>query len=191
MTRDKAYHILIKYLTNKNLINHCLACEASMQEIYDHLHQETSEYNPNEKEKWGVTGLLHDADYELAKNHPEQHGLLLFEKEQDIPEDIAYAIKAHNYEHTGFEPKNNMDWAIATVDQLTGLIVAAALIRPDKKLASLTPESVIKRFHEKSFAKGVNRQTISQCEDKLHIKLNEFITITLRAMQKIDSKLGL
>src|ERR1035437_8871603 len=99
MTRSEAYTILTKYLKNQNLLKHSLATEVTMKALYKRLTTKGT-YNPAKEEDWGMTGLLHDADYEMSKGHPEKHGLLLFEKEKDtIPEEIAYAIKAHNYEY--------------------------------------------------------------------------------------------
>ncbi len=186
MTRDEAYIILTKYLTNKNLIKHCLACEATMKALAPRFDGNT--------EEWGITGLLHDIDYEVAQkeNLLHKHGILLFERnELTLPEKISYAIKAHNFHDTKVLPQSHMDWAIVTVDRLTGLIVAAALVLPDKKIASLTTESVLKRFKEKSFAKGANRESILLCEEKLGIPLKEFVEITLKAMQSISDTLGL
>lgn len=189
MSRSVAEQILHKYLTNKNLIKHSLAAEAAMRAIYNRLHPDG---NVVEEEKWGITGLLHDADYEMAKGMPEKHGLLLFEKEPTaIPDDIAHAIKAHNYEYTKVMPSSKMDWAIACCDQLTGLIVAAALVHPDKKLAPITIEFIMNRMKEKSFAKGAKREPIYQCEDKLGIPLQEFVQIVLTAMQGISNELEL
>lgn len=190
MTRDEAYKILITYLKNPNLIKHCLATEATMRALYKKLMPQP--YDAAMEETWGITGLLHDADYEIAKGHPKLHGILLFQKEPNkIPPEIAYAIKSHNYQNTKVMPQNIMDWSITCCDQLTGLIVACALIHPDKKLASLTPEFVLNRFNEKSFAKGADREVIKLCEEKLNIPLLEFITITLTAMQGISIPLGL
>src|SRR5260221_14267297 len=124
MTREQAHQILTKYLSNKNLIKHCLAAEATMRAL-------ARRFNESEDE-WGITGLLHDADYELTANDPDKHGLLLFEKEVNtIPEPIAHAIKSHNYEHTQVMPENKIDWGITCCDQLTGLIIACALVHPD------------------------------------------------------------
>lgn len=191
MTREEAYRILTKYLTNQNLIKHCLATEAVMRALYKRLTDQSSYLKVNE-DKWGIVGLLHDADYEMAKGQPEKHGLLLFEKEVNtIPSDIAYAIKAHNFEQTGVLPQSLMDWSIAACDQLTGLIVAATLVHPDKKLAAVTPEFVINRMNEKSFAKGADRQSIKLCETKLGVSLAEFVAIALSAMQGISNQLGL
>ena len=191
LSRDEAYQILTKYVKNQNLIKHCLAAEVAMKAIYRYIYQGTPQ-DPAMEEEWGITGLLHDADYELAKGRPEVHGTLLFEKEpRHIPDNIAYAIKAHNYEKTLVLPKSKLDWAIACCDQLTGLIVACALIHPDKKLSPLTVDFILKRFNEKSFAKGADRRSIEKCEEKLGIPLPEFIDITLKSMQSISNELGL
>lgn len=190
MTREDAYQILTKYLTNPNLLKHCLATEITMKAIYRRLYGGEF-YNQTAEDRWGITGLLHDADYELAKGKPEIHGILLSEKEPNLPVDISYAIKAHNYQNTKMEPRSDMDWTIACCDQLTGLIVAATLVHPDKKLASITPEFVLNRYNEKSFAKGANRESIAMCESKLRIPLLEFIQLTLSAMQGISNQLGL
>lgn len=188
-TREIAHEIVKKYLKNPNLIKHSYAAEAVMRALYKRLNKDT--YSKEFEDMWGITGLLHDADYEMAKGHPEIHGILITEKEPSIPPDIAYAIKAHNFEKTLVLPKSPMDWAIACCDQLTGLIVAAALIHPDKKLATITPEFVLNRFSEKSFAKGADRKAIERCEEKLGIPLREFVEISLKAMQEISDSLEL
>ncbi len=186
MTRNEAYRLLNKYLKNPNLIKHSLACEAVMKALAEKL--------GGDEEKWGIVGLLHDIDYEIARknNKLHKHGLLIFEKEPNkIPEDIAHAIRSHNFENTKVSPQNQMDWAITCCDQLTGLIVAAALIHPDKKLFSLRPEFIIKRMKEKTFAKGADRKPILMCEEKLSIPLEEFVKINLHAMQSISNDLVL
>lgn len=189
MTRDEAYQILTTYLTNPNLIKHCLATEAVMKVLYKRLNPEPHDILA--EEKWGITGLLHDADYELSKGNPEIHGLLICEKQPVIPQDIAYAIKSHNFENTKIEPISLMDWSIYCADQLTGLIVAATLVRPDRMLVSVTPEFVLEKLNDNSFAKGANRESIKMCEAKLGISLNEFIATSLPAMQSISIDLGL
>jgi uncharacterized protein len=193
MSRDEAYQLLIKYLKNKNLIKHSLAAEASMRAIYRHLTPKIGQ-NPIDEEKWDITGLLHDIDYEVAQesNQLNQHGKLLFENgEIKLPEDIEHAIRAHNFTMTGTDPESQMDWAITACDQLTGLITACALVRPDKKLASVTVESVQKKFGQKAFAAGANRESIMLCESQLDIPLTTFIEICLTAMQGISDQLGL
>lgn len=192
MTREQANEILHKYLKNTNLLKHSYAAEAAMKALYRKFYYGDINYSLAEEEKWGITGLLHDADYELAKNNPEIHGLLLFEKEVGvIPDDIAHAIKAHNWEYTKIMPESLMDWGIACADQLTGLIVAATLIHPDKKIANITSDFVLNRMNEKSFARGAKRESILLCEEKLGIPLIEFIEIVLKAMQDIHTDLGL
>lgn len=194
MTHDEAYQLLTRYMTIKNLQKHCLACEVVMKSLYKRLTSQEKQ-NSEDENTWGITGLLHDIDYEIAQkeNLLNKHGILLFEKGElnELPEDIAYAIKAHNYHDTGVEPKSQMDWSIITCDRLSGLIIAAALMTPEKKLSGLTPERVLKRFNEKSFAKGANRESIKLCEEKLGIPLEEFIKINLEAMQTISDPLGL
>ncbi|OGH22730.1 MAG: hypothetical protein A3F31_02400 [Candidatus Levybacteria bacterium RIFCSPHIGHO2_12_FULL_38_12] len=192
MNRKQAYELLIKYLYNKNLLKHSLAAEASMKAIYKHLHGE--DLNEIEQEKWGIAGLLHDIDYQLAQetNQLDKHGLLIFEKEPGvIPEDIAHAIRTHNFENTKETPVTDIAWAIACADQLTGFIVAAALVHPDKKLEPLTSEFIKNRMKEKSFAKGANRESILLCEEKLGIPLNTFIELILSSMKSISNQLEL
>lgn len=195
MNREEAYLLLTKHLHNKNLIKHSLAVEAAMKGIYRRLNPpEVSSYAKATEDEWGITGLLHDIDYEIAQkeNKLDQHGTLIFDREPNvIPEDIARAIKAHNFENTKVIPETHMDWGITCADQLTGLIVAGALIHPDKKLAPLTPEFILKRMKEKSFARGAMREPILLCEEKLGIPLQEFVAIVLKSMQQISGELGL
>lgn len=190
MTRHEAYLLLTKYMSNQNLLKHSFAAEAGMIGLYRHLHPDGT---PQEEEKWGITGLLHDVDYQLAQetNQLDKHGALIFEKETSIPDDIAHAIKAHNYEGTKVEPENDMDWSIAIVDGLTGFIVACALVRPNKKLEEVTVESVLKKLDQPSFAKNVKRDLIRMSDEKLGIPLKKFVEITLKSMQEIHQELGL
>lgn len=187
MTRVDAYKALTTYLKNPNLIKHSLAAEAAMVGILKYLVQDPDQTT---QDKWAITGLLHDGDYELTGNHPETHGILITEK-INLPEDIARAIKSHNWQNTNIMPVSPMDWAIASCDQLTGLIVAAALVHPERKLASLTPEFILKRFYEKSFAKGADRNSILLCEEKLQIPLLQFIETVLNSMKNVAGQLGL
>jgi predicted hydrolase (HD superfamily) len=192
-TREQAMTIVKKYLVNPNLVKHCLAAEAAMKGLYNHFYFGKPEFTEKDQETWGITGLLHDADYDISKGRPEIHGLLLFDQEEvqnmHIPATIKHAIMAHN-PATNIKPTTQMDWGIRCADQLTGLIVAATLVHPDRKLASITPEFVINRMNEKSFAKGADREPIRQCEEKLNIALTEFITVILKSMQGISTDLG-
>ena len=187
MIREEAYKILLEHLKNKNLIKHSLASEAAMKGLCTYINPEATE---EEIETWGIAGLLHDGDYEETANTPERHGLLITEQ-VELPDKIAYAINAHNFQNTKVEPKSPMDWALTSAETLTGLIVACALVHPEKKLEPLTPEFVLKRFGEKSFAKGANRDVIKLCEEKLDIPLIKFIEIVLASMKRISGDLGL
>lgn len=194
MTREEAFNFLSSQVKNQNLIKHHLAAEAVMKALYTKLNPQGS---PDELEKWGMVGLLHDADYELSKNHPEKHSLILEEKiGNQLSPDVLYAIKSHAFAYNLVEPKSQMDWAMYASDELTGLIIAAMLIQPaspaggpDKKLSSLTVDFILNRFKEPTFAKGANREQIKMCESKLGISLNEFINIALLAMQSIAQEL--
>lgn len=193
MTREEAYKLLTKYMQNKNLLKHSLAAEAAMQALYRHLTPKEAQTDAGEEE-WGISGLLHDIDYENAQKagSVDQHGTLFGIEEKDyLPKDIAHAIMAHAYEYSKVMPESHMDWAITACDQLTGLITACALVRPDKKLASVTEESVKKKFGQKAFAAGADRNAILFCESKLNIPLDQFISIILKAMQGISKDLGL
>ncbi len=191
LTRDEAYTLLTQYMSSPNLIKHSLAAEAAMKGIYRYLYGKNG--NVHDEEVWGITGLLHDIDYEVAQKEDklELHGRLLFDRDPTlVPEPIQHAIKAHNYTMTETDPETDLDWAIATVDQLTGLVVSSALIAKDKELASIDKEFVLKRFHTPGFSKGVDRENIKLCESTLGISLNEFIDITLKSMQNIADQLG-
>ncbi len=190
MTREEALQKLKDLIKNENLIKHHLACEAVMINLYRYFNPQSE--NSIEEGKWGLVGLLHDADYELTKDNPEKHTLVLEEKlGGQLPPEVVYAIKSHNWKNNRVEPKSKMDWSIYCADELTGLIIAAALVHPDKKLSSLNTDFILNRFNEKSFAKGASRDQIEMCEEKLGIPLKNFIDISLFAMQQISSDLSL
>jgi uncharacterized protein len=188
MDRNAAYQLLTSLVKAPNLIKHHLAAEAVMKALYRRLI--LTDPTPVGEAKWGIVGLLHDADYEQSRNHPEKHTLILEQKiGAQLPPDVLYAIKAHAFLYNNVAPKSAMDWAMYTCDELTGLIIAAMLINPDKKLASLTVDFVLKRFNEPNFAKGASREEIKMCESKLGISLEEFVKIALTAMQEIAPQL--
>lgn len=145
-----------------------------------------------DEEKWALAGLLHDIDYDKVKNDLSQHSLAgaqMLEK-LGLDKDICQAVKVHNEAH-GIAPETIMEKALFVTDPLTGLIVAAALVLPSKKLNDLTLENVLNRFKEKAFARGANREIIKKCEDLLNLKLEEFVKVGLEAMQKNYQELGL
>ncbi len=184
MTRDEALDILKKHIKNENLIKHMLASEAVMRALAVKFGED--------EEKWGLAGLLHDIDWEETQDNPEMHTVKSREylTEYGLDPDIVQAIYVHNHLHN-IEPKTVLEKALYCSEELTGLIVACALVRPDKKLSNLTRESVIKKFHQPSFARGVDRDVILKSKQYLDIDLEELVDIEIEAMRKIASSLGL
>jgi len=148
-------------------------------------------YFKEDIDKWGLAGLLHDIDCEKTAGDISKHSLVGAEilESLDIESSIIYAVKAHNDYH-GIERKRKIDKALYCADPAAGLITAAALILPSKKLEDVTVDFLIRRMNEKSFAKGVNREQIKSCE-QLGLSLEKFLEIALEAMKKISDELGL
>lgn len=181
MDRQQAYELAKSKFSNKNLFKHVLAVEAVMRGMAEHFGED--------EEKWGLAGLLHDLDYEQTMNDPDRHTLITEEllKEYDLDPEIIEAIKCHNDK----APRTKLiGKAIYASDPVTGLIVAAALMHPDKKLKSIDVDFIMRRFKEKRFAAGANREQIKTCED-FGLELKEFLGIALKSMQGIDKELGL
>jgi putative nucleotidyltransferase with HDIG domain len=183
MTREEALNSVRDNVKNENSVKHMLATEAIMQALAERLGEDKGE--------WGLAGLLHDIDMELTGGDMSSHGKIGADmvREMGASEAIIHAILAHN-EALGFPREMKLDKALFCTDPLTGLITAAALVRPDKKLASVEVKSVRKRFKEKSFAAGANREQIATCSE-LDLELEEFIELGLKAMQEIAEELGL
>lgn len=183
MTRDRAFKLLNKKIKIKNLIKHSLAVEAVMRDLADYFNED--------REKWGIAGLLHDIDYEETKNEPFKHSLIgaEFLEKLDLEKDIVEAVKVHNEIHN-FPRKTKLARALFCADPITGLIVAASLVLPSKKLTDLTVENILNRFKEKAFAKGANRSVILACSE-IGLNLEEFVRISLMAMQRIAKDLDL
>jgi putative nucleotidyltransferase with HDIG domain len=184
MNRDQALREVQKRVKNNNLRKHMYAVEAVMGGLARRL--------GGDEEKWALAGLVHDIDYEETAQQPDRHSLAGGEilKALGLDEEIVYAVKVHNPAH-GLERRSLMDSALHIADPLTGLIVAAALIHPEKKLAAIDLQFILNRFGEKQFARGANREQISLCVQELGIELEEFIAIGLGAMQDIAPELGL
>jgi putative nucleotidyltransferase with HDIG domain len=181
MNRNDAFELVKKNLKNKNLVKHCLAVEACMKAAAARLGQDP--------EPWGLAGLVHDLDYEQTEKSPELHTTETVKilKELAIEPAVIHAVEAHA---SKVPCERAMDWAIYSIDPLTGLIIAAALMHPDKKLKSIDLEFVKRRYKEKSFARGARREEIEQSRN-LGLELDEFIAMCLGAMQGIDQDLGL
>ena len=184
MTRDEALTLIKSKINNQNLIKHMLASEAIMKSLAKRLGQPEAE--------WGIVGLIHDLDFEETKDNPEKHTLITVDilKDKNFTKEQLNAIKAHNAESVGVERKTELDFALTCAEQITGLIVACALVQPDKKLASVTSESILKKLKQKAFAANVSREDIMLCE-KLDLSLEEFVNLSLKAMQDISNDLGL
>lgn len=187
MKREEAIALLHAHMQNANLRRHCYAVGFALRALAERLGG-----NPDE---WELLGILHDADWEETKEAPDQHTRKTLEWIKDlgiVEGPLVHAFMSHNNKLTGLrELEGNMDWALETVDELTGFIVAVTLVRPEKKLETVTVESVLKKWKTKEFAKAVDRDQIAQCEEKLNIPLNEFIQITLQAMNDHHEELGL
>ena len=184
MDRQQALEEMHRRVHNSNLCKHMYAVEAVMAALARRL--------GGDEDSWALAGLLHDIDYEETSCQPERHSLVGAEilEGLGVDADIVYAVKAHNPAH-GLERLSRMDSALHIADPLTGLIVAAALISPKKKLAAIDPQFVLNRYGEKQFARGANREQIALCRPELGIDLEEFIAIGLQAMQAIAPELGL
>ena len=187
MNRQEALTLLHKNMQNTNLRRHCYAVGAVMKALAKHFGED--------EQKWEVVGILHDGDYEMTKDNPKKHTILMAEwlkKMGEQDSEMIDAILSHNFSHTGKNPpKNNLEWSLYCCDELTGLIVAVALVRPDKKLAGLSLNSIMKKWNSPSFAAGVKRGQIAECDKRLGIPLDEFISIALKSMQEISKDLGL
>ena len=181
MTRDEALELVRKHVKNKNLRKHMFATEAVMRALAKRLDEDET--------LWALTGLVHDVDWDETADDFENHGILSANRlaEAGCPDVMVHAVKAHA-EKAPIESK--LDRALHAADPLTGFLVSCALIRPEKKLAIVDVQFVKNRMEEKSFSRAVSRDQIRECED-LGIPLDEFIQISLEAMQSISDELGL
>lgn len=184
MERDQAFGILKQYVTRESLIKHCLAVEAAMKHFAQIYKQDV--------EKWQVIGLLHDIDYE---QYPDQHCIKckeILEKEGLSKEDI-HSIQSHGYGIVQHEikPEKQMEKILYTVDELTGLITAAAFMQPNKTLEEVNLKSLKKKWKTKGFAAKVDRELIAKGAQMAGLELEEVLSQTLLALQKEHEVLGL
>lgn len=186
ISKEKALELLHSKMQSVNLRKHCYSVAAVMRAL--------AKYFKEDEDKWEIVGLLHDGDYEFTKEDPGNHAKLMVQWVKELgetDEELLTGIESHGWFHEGKLPKTKMQWSLFCCDELTGLIVAVTLVRPDKKLANVTVENIESKWKSKSFAAGVKREDIENCEKELGIKLPEFIEIALKAMQGISSELGL
>ncbi|MDT8897449.1 MAG: HDIG domain-containing metalloprotein [Thermanaerothrix sp.] len=183
MNRDEAFAIVTEYVKNENLIHHMLAVEAAMRFYAEKLGQDT--------ELWGITGLLHDFDWEIhptLEEHPQAGAPIL--RARGVPEDIVRAILSHA-DHTGVPRVTLMEKALYACDEITGLITAVALVRPSRSLYDLTAASVKKKWKERSFAAGANREEIARAAEEFGVELWEHVENVITAMRRIAPEIGL
>ncbi|MEW5956414.1 MAG: HDIG domain-containing metalloprotein [Chloroflexota bacterium] len=186
MDRAAAWALVCEYTQTPHLRRHMLAVEAAMRAY--------ARYFGEDEAQWGLTGLLHDFDYERYPNvavegHPNAGAPIL--RERGVAEEIVRAILSHATEVTGVERRSKMEHTLYAVDELTGMITAVALVRPSKNIADVEVKSVRKKWSSKAFAPGVNREEIEAGAATLNIDLNEHIQIVLQAMQAAAAELGL
>lgn len=188
-TRDDAWALMTEHTSSESLRRHMLAVEAAMRAYALKFGQD--------EDLWGMAGLLHDFDYEQhpnpeAKADPNEHPLFgtRILEEQGYPEEVIYAIKAHA-DYLELPRLSLMDKSLFAVDELTGLITAATLVRPDKNIAGLEAKSVRKRMKDKAFARGVNREDVVMGAEELGVELNDHIQFVIDAMKGIAPEIGL
>lgn len=183
-TRQEAYELLTEYNKNESLIKHALAVESVMLHFAEL-------FGEKDTEKWRIVGLVHDLDYEM---YPDQH----CQKTKEIliqrnwPEDYIRAIVSHGWKIcSDVEPVERMEKVLYTIDELTGLITATALMRPSKSILDMEVKSVKKKFKQKGFAAGVNREVITEGAQMLGMDLSQVIDETIKGMQKVAEDIGL
>jgi len=182
-TRQLALSLLKEYNKNEGLIKHALAVEAVMRYC--------ARKRGEDEEKWGVIGLVHDLDYE---QFPEQHCRKTEEilRSRNWPADYIRAIMSHGWGLcTDIEPKSELEKTLYAVDELVGLIVATALVRPSKSVMDMKPKSVKKKWKDKSFAAGVNRDVIEKGAEMLGVELGELIEDAIMGMREVADEIGL
>jgi len=183
MTRDEACAILHEFVKNQNLVRHMLAVEAAMRDYAQSFNGDPDE--------WGLAGLLHDFDWEIhptLEQHPQEGAPLL--RARGVPEDTIRCILSHA-DHTGVPRVKLHDKALYACDEITGLITAAALVRPSRSLHDLTVDSVQKKWKQPRFAANVDREEIARGAQDLGVDLWEHVANVIRSMQRIAPELGL
>jgi len=183
LTREEALDLVKKNVSKRNVIYHMIAVEAIMKALAEHLAED--------EEKWGLVGLLHDIDYERTETTPERHSLLAEDLlKAFVGNDIIRTIKTHNFEHTGVKPEAKIEKALVAADAISGLLVACALVMPSKKLTDVRVESVSKKYKDKDFARGADRDRMLFCE-QIGIPREKFFEVALNGLKEYASQIGL
>ena len=184
-TREEALALLKKYNSDEALINHARAVEAVMRYMARKMGYE------QEEEKWGVIGLIHDIDYE---KYPEQHCTKSEEilREHGWPDDYIRAVISHGWGIcSGAEPLSELEKTLFAVDELTGLVTACALVRPSRSVRDLEASSVKKKWKQRAFAAGANREVIQKGAEMLGIELMELFSDVIMGMREVSDEIGL
>ncbi len=182
-TRDEAFSLLQRYTQNEGLIRHALSVEAVMRHFASLLQEDV--------EKWGIIGLIHDLDYE---QYPEQHCTMTREilRNEHWPDDYIRSVMSHGWGIcSNVEPEHIMEKVLFTIDELTGLVTASALIRPSRSILELEVRSVKKKWNMKNFAAGANREVIERGAAMMGKELDDIIQETINGMKAIAGTLGL
>jgi len=183
LTREEALSLVNKHVSKRNVVYHMLAVEAIMRAI--------AKYFGENEDQWGLIGLLHDVDYEKTEATPEKHSLLAEEiLEGLVPDDLIQSIKTHNFKYTGVKPEKLVEKALIACDSISGLLVACALVMPSKRLADVKVETVAKKFKDKDFARGAERERILVCEE-IGIPREKFFEIALEGLKRSAANIGL
>jgi putative nucleotidyltransferase with HDIG domain len=183
MQREEALAIVREYVKNENLVKHMLAVEAAMRWY--------AERDGADLETWGITGLLHDFDWEIhptLEDHPLAGAPIL--RQRSVPEEIVRAVLSHA-DHTGIPRQSQMERALFACDEITGLVTAVALVRPSRSLSDLTASSVKKKWKDRAFAAGANREEIAKGAEEFGVELWEHTDNVILAMRCIAPELGL
>ena len=181
--RNEAIELIKKHVKNDKLFKHMLAVEAIMKGIANFLNEDI--------DSWGLTGLLHDIDFDETMDDFKNHGILAESiLKGKVNENIIRAIKAHNFEYTNVNPESKLEKALIAADAISGLIIACALVMPSKKLKDVKIETLKKKFKDKDFARGSSRDRILICEE-IGVPKEKFFEIALKALQESSLILGL
>jgi len=183
VTREQAWATLTEYTKSEALLRHALAVEAAVRAY-------AGKFGENE-ELWGIAGLLHDFDYEIhptLDKHPQEGAKIL--RERGVPEDIIRAALSHA-EHLGLSRDSMMEKTLYAVDELSGFVIAVALVRPSKSILDVEPSSVRKKMKDKAFARAVNREDIVNGAEAMGVDLNEHIAAVIEALKGVADELGL
>jgi putative nucleotidyltransferase with HDIG domain len=183
LSRDEALNLVKRHVFKRNFVYHMLAVEAIMRSVAKHFQED--------EELWGLVGLLHDIDYEKTEATPEKHSLLAEELLKGlIPDELIKSIKTHNFQYTGIRPETRLEKALIASDAISGLLVACALVMPSKKLADVKVETVAKKFKDKDFARGADRERMLFCE-QIGIPREKFFQIALDGLKNAATEIGL